>query len=197
MEAHLWTERALREMGVSHTSVREGVYAEAWPLFCDWFPESREVCVPGDGGLAWVAREELAEATAKLMVGGKYDHLQMVVLSGVNAYTLERVVQVVNEVTGREVRFRKVGEEEFVGVKTADDRGGKGEGFFRQVVSWYEAIERGDAGLVTGTLTEVLGRQPVDGLEVIRGLLRKDGDYRWHQNEPGLVERTGGGKGGD
>lgn len=62
------------------------------------------------------------------------------------------------------------------------DRGGKPELFFRSMLSWYEGIGRGEGSVVSGTLGEVLGREPEDGMVGVEWLLRGNMEYTWHQN---------------
>ncbi|MCJ1447699.1 MAG: hypothetical protein MMC23_008210 [Stictis urceolatum] len=184
--AHLETERMLEDSGVGYTSVREGLYADAFPLFLDWYPDSREVLVPGtgEGGLAVALRAELGEATANLMRTGRWDREKKVLLSGTEAVSMRDMVGVINEVTGKEVRVRTVGGEEYVRERVKASRGENGEGFFRSRLSWFEGLEKGDGAVTTGTLREALGREPVGGREAIRKLLvETGGEYRWHQNE--------------
>ncbi|KAI1790379.1 hypothetical protein LXA43DRAFT_1016861 [Ganoderma leucocontextum] len=73
MQAHLDTERCLKESGLTYTILREGIYSESYPLYFGfWGPKEGgdEVLVPhGDGGIAWVCREDLGQGTAKIMVG--------------------------------------------------------------------------------------------------------------------------------
>lgn len=78
-QAHLVTERLMREHlggeeGTKWTSVREGLYIDAFPLWLNWYPTDRKqvLYLPDDGGrgVAWATREELGEATAKLMLKG-------------------------------------------------------------------------------------------------------------------------------
>ncbi|MCJ1383384.1 hypothetical protein MMC17_006497 [Xylographa soralifera] len=184
MAAHLATEAMLRTSGLRFTSVREGVYAEAFPLFLDWYPGTEVVQLPGDGPMAFASRAELGEATANLMLSGEFDGQEVVLLSGPWALTLSEVAKIVAEETGRPLRVEIVeGGEEYVRRKVEGDVGRKSEFFFRSRVSWYEGIEKGDAGTMSGTLREVLGREPRDGGDVIRGLLRESkGEYTWHQN---------------
>ncbi|MCJ1402934.1 hypothetical protein MMC11_006155 [Xylographa trunciseda] len=184
MAAHLATEAMLRASGLRFTSVREGTYAEAFPLFLDWYPETEVVQLPADGPMAFVSREELGEATAKLMFSGQFDGQEVVLLTGPRTLTLREVTEIVAEETGRPVRMEIVeGGEDYVRRKAEGDVGRKPELFFRSRITWYEGIEKGDGGTVSGTLKEVLGREPTDGGEVIRGLLRESkGQYTWHQN---------------
>jgi uncharacterized protein YbjT (DUF2867 family) len=72
MQAHSATEKYLKERGLPYTIIREGIYSESYPLYFGyWKPgrEGSEVKVPyGDGGIAWVCRDDLGEGTAKLIV---------------------------------------------------------------------------------------------------------------------------------
>lgn len=78
MLAHLDTERYLRDAAAAdpsftYTSIREGIYAEGWPMFLGFFDpkgDSNEIRIPHDGsgpGVAWAKRSELSEATANLI----------------------------------------------------------------------------------------------------------------------------------
>ena len=73
MQAHLDTERYLKESGLKYTILREGIYSESYPLYFGFWNAKDgedEVLVPySDGGIAWVCREDLGEGTAKIMVG--------------------------------------------------------------------------------------------------------------------------------
>lgn len=71
MQAHLDTEKYLKESGLTYTIIREGIYSESYPLYFGYWNPSRgsEVRVPyGDGGIAWVCREDLGEGTAKVLI---------------------------------------------------------------------------------------------------------------------------------
>ncbi|KAJ7268259.1 NmrA-like family protein [Mycena rebaudengoi] len=189
--AHLETERMLARSGVvAYTSVREGIYANAFPLFINWFPESDEVVFPGtgtdEGGIALALREELGEATANVMRGGRWDDQTKILLSGSEVMSLREVVGIINETTGRDVKVRLVDAEEYVREGVRGPGRAKGEVFFRSRISWFEGLVKGEGAHVTGTLKEALGREPTGGREALRGLLRETGgNYTWHQNEVG------------
>lgn len=173
----------LRESGLHFTSIREAIYAEAFPVFLDWWPDTRRVALPADGPITLAARDELGEGTARLMVTGKYDSRELVLLSGPEAVTWGEVARVIAESTGREIEFEVVGTERHVREKVADDPAGKGEAFFRMRATWFEDMRLGNTGKVSGLLEEMLGRRPEGGLETVRRVLREtDGRFEWHQN---------------
>ncbi len=70
MQAHLDTEAYLAKSGLTYTILREGLYSECYPLYTGFFDHTKdnEVCVAGDGPIAWVCLDDLGEGTAKLMV---------------------------------------------------------------------------------------------------------------------------------
>ncbi|RDH37754.1 NAD(P)-binding protein [Aspergillus welwitschiae] len=181
-QAHYMTEDMLRESGINYTSIREGIYTEAFPLFLNWYPQSTTLYLPSASGkIAFTLRSELAEATAKLILKGGHDK-EVVLFTASEPVSMQEIVEVINETTHREVKIKIVDPETYVRVNAENDIGGKAEGFFRQLVGWFESIENGEAGFTDGLMGEVLGREPVTPREAIRGLLEKEKDYTWHQN---------------
>ncbi|MCW2882716.1 MAG: NmrA family transcriptional regulator [Sphaerisporangium sp.] len=62
--AHRWTERRLKESGTAWTILRNGLYAELLALITTPGPDGRITSPLGDGRLAAVAREDLADVAA-------------------------------------------------------------------------------------------------------------------------------------
>lgn len=120
-ETEMMLKRAGEEHGLRYTSLRMGAYADAWPLFCAWYPGQKSVRVPvpaeGERGQAFVTREELAEGVARLLVEGipgdevaagaagssgsegsaGQGYGRTLLLTGPRAVTLREVVQAANE----------------------------------------------------------------------------------------------------
>ena len=171
--------------GVTYTSVREGIYADAFPCYLSWYPTdpNQKLYLCADGPVAYAGREELGEATAKLMVKGGHEN-EIVLLTGPSTYTLSDAVNMVNEVTGRNVTVEFVGPDEYVAKSTALDKGqgNKPEAFYRAWVSLLEGLKQGEGATVSSLMGEVLGRTPKDGKELITGFLKANPDYTWHQN---------------
>lgn len=151
-QAHLKTEKLLQDTlqgsRTQWTSVREGVYADAFPLFLGWYPTNpkQELYLPDDGGkgVAWAARAELGEATARLMIkGGRENQIARksplsststartnmlkVLLTGPHSQTYEDLVSVINETTGRQVTIQRVSSLEYIRLNTLNDEGRKPE----------------------------------------------------------------------
>ncbi|KAJ5098748.1 hypothetical protein N7532_005749 [Penicillium argentinense] len=180
-QAHLMTEEMMRESGINFTSIREGLYTDAFPIFMGWYPSTSTVYLPSDGPIAFTLRDELGEATARLMIRGGHDK-ELVLLTAQETVTFREIVDIVNESTGRNVRLELVSQEDFVRLKATDDEGGKSEAFFHSLLSWYESISQGEAGATDPLMAELLGREPVRPRDAIRRFLAENRDYEWHQN---------------
>ncbi|CAG8286879.1 unnamed protein product [Penicillium nalgiovense] len=180
-QTHLMTEEMMRQAGINFTSIREGLYTDAFPVFMGWYPSTSTVYLPSDGPIAFTLRSELGEANARLMIRGGYDR-EIVLLTAQQTITFSEIVDLINETTGRNVQLKLVSPEEFVRLKAADDEGGKPEGFFQALLSWYESISKGETCTIDPLMAEVLDRQPVPPREAIRAFLTENRDYEWHQN---------------
>jgi uncharacterized protein YbjT (DUF2867 family) len=145
MNAHLDTEKALKASGVPYTILKNGVYAEAWPLYLG---ESGVAVVPADGPVSWVSRADLAEGTARLLLGGGHEG-ETLCLTGPEALDLRATARL----QGRAARVVPL--EEYVARLTAS---GKSEDFARQWATTYFAVARGEFGKVDPLLGTLLGR---------------------------------------
>ncbi|CAG8196099.1 unnamed protein product [Penicillium salamii] len=179
-QAHLMTEEMMRQADINFTSIREGLYTDAFPVFMGWYPNTSTVYLPSDGPIAFTLRAELSEATARLMIRGGYGR-EIVLVTAQENITFSEIVDLINETTGRNVQFKLVSPEEFVALK-AEDEGGKPAGFFKALVSWYDGIAKGETAAVDPLMVDLLGRDPVSPRDAIRGMLTEDRDYKWHQN---------------
>ncbi|KAF3483750.1 uncharacterized protein GIQ15_03074 [Arthroderma uncinatum] len=191
-QAHLVTEKLLENSGLSYTSVREGVYTDAFPVFLFWYPNTTTIYLSGDGPVAFASRDELGEATAKLMLRDPAslrlkNHIAL--LTGSRTYTLTDVVNAVSDATGKKLEIKRVPKEEFPRIMSVEDalegRGGKSEAFFASWQSLVESMEKGDAAMVDPLMGELLGREPRDAIEYVKELVKEGADkggYTWHQN---------------
>ncbi|KAL4898357.1 hypothetical protein BDV59DRAFT_166699 [Aspergillus ambiguus] len=180
-QSHYMTEKWLEESGINFTSIREGAYADAFPVFINWYPESKQITLPIDGRVAFALRRELGEATARLMIEGGHDR-EIVLLTPNETITYSEIVDIINETAGRNVEFRLVSDEEFLERAAEKDPGGKDETFFRMVLTWHEAIRDGDLEATDPLMGKVLEREPMAPGDAVRHLLENNHNYTWHQN---------------
>ncbi|KAK0644630.1 hypothetical protein B0T16DRAFT_430687 [Cercophora newfieldiana] len=180
MGAHLDTEGYLRELaagdkGFGYTAVREGLYSESTGIYTAFWEAGREeeILIPHDGkgrGVSWVRRDELGEATARLLARYMVDKEGFerewpgwvngkVVFTGTREWSLAETVEVLGRVAGKKLRIREVSVDEYARLPQVLAKFGSEE-LARTWATAWEAIRRGETGLVTSDLERVLGRKP-------------------------------------
>ncbi|KAL4893418.1 hypothetical protein BDV59DRAFT_178214 [Aspergillus ambiguus] len=176
MQDHLHTEKLLKESGLTYTSIREGVYAECFTIFLDWYPErSGTVKLPADGEVAYTSRAELGEATARIMIRGGYEN-QTVLFTAQETITAREIVDTINDTSGRNIKLELVSREDYLNEWISDPRGKPKEHFEMLATVWDEIVQ-GELRTTHPLLREILGREPTKPGDFVRKLLEDDRDY--------------------
>ena len=191
MLAHLDTEAYLASRVspmFSYTIIRQGLYSESFPVYTSNFnldqarssPDSAlTIRIPLDGaerGIAWAKRDELGEATAKLLKEyttdpASFEYVnKLVILSGPKEYTLNETAEVFGRVLGKKVAIQQVSIDEYV-EQVGVGYGSDSTELDRLWATAFEGIRHGEAATVTGHLKKLLGREPEDFETTIRGML--------------------------
>ncbi|KAL4926690.1 uncharacterized protein BDV17DRAFT_268917 [Aspergillus undulatus] len=188
MGAHLATEEFLASLPgpTRYTSIREGLYSESFPIYTGWFDlkkPSDEITIPHDGsgpGVAWVKRDELGEASAKLVAryasatGTVQDFPyinKIVLLTGKKIFSLNETADVLGRAVGKDVKIRQISVDEYVKLPHEGRHTYHGVDLSREWTTAWEAIRRGETAVVTPTLGEILGREPEDYETTIRAMV--------------------------
>lgn len=180
MQAHLDTEAYLARLAAedpsqfSYTAIREGLYSESYPIYTSFFspqaPDDGIIRIPHDGsapGIAWVKKDELGEASAKLIAGYATSapasftwKNEVMLLTGPRAWTLNETAEALSKIAGREVRIEEVGLEEYVRQKGNVEKFGGDETLMRSWATAFDGVRAGECAVVTSTLGQILGREP-------------------------------------
>lgn len=176
--------------------VREGLYSESFPIYTAFYSPSspsRTIRIPhgpaGAGrGIAWVKRDELGEATARILLSltsaassSEWKN-RTVVLSGAREWSLAETAQLLGRLSNPpqpDLRVERVSVEEYAGQAQVQEGfsaypgDGGGRYWAEKWATAWDAIERGETGVVTTTMREVLGREPEDFEETLKEMLAK------------------------
>ena len=186
MGAHIQTEKYLssQQDKISYTSVREGLYSESFPIYTAWFDPQNpadEITIPHSGtgpGVAWVKRDELGEATAKLIVSyindpDNFQYLnKAVLLSGSREISLAETVDILGRAIGKELRIREISVDEYVKLPQIGDKHTyHGVDLSREWATAWDAIRNGETAVVSPALGEILGREPESYEDTIKELI--------------------------
>ena len=164
---------AAEDPGFSYTSIREGLYSESFPVYTSFFspsaPGDGVIRIPHDGGapgIAWVKRDELGEASARLIAGYACDpdafqyRNDIVLLSGPRVWTLNETAGALGRLAGREVQIQEVGLDEYVRQPGNVERFQGGEALIRGWATAFEGVKARECAVVTPALRDILGREP-------------------------------------
>ncbi|WP_020386015.1 SDR family oxidoreductase [Kribbella catacumbae] len=154
---HWHTEEHVRETGADFTFLRDNLYVDAVAAFVG---EDDVIRGPaGDGRVAAVARDDVAEVAAAVLMSG--DHSGMTYdLTGPSAFTLTEAAALMSETWGRPVRYEP---------ETLDEAYRSRECFGAppwEVAGWvtsYAAIASGELSEVSSAVEDLTGH-PAIGL---------------------------------
>jgi NAD(P)H dehydrogenase (quinone) len=164
---HAATEEVLAGCGIPWTSLRNGFYANSVPMFLGDAASTGELRLPDDGPVAWTTREDLAAATARLLVDGAPDG-PTAPLTGPAAVDFAEVASIVGDLTGRTVRRVVVEPAEYREVLI-----GRGVPAHAAdlLLGFFPAAARGDFAPADPTLAGLIGRPATPIADVLAAAL--------------------------
>lgn len=189
MQDHLVTESNLEKAaaanpGFTYTAVREGLYTESFPIYTSFFDPKNptdEIKIPHDGsgpGVAWTKRDELGEASARLLVQQVANPASFpytnktILLSGPKLTTMGEVVQILGKILNKSIRITEISVDEYAAQpKVAALQTYGGVSLAKEWATAWEAIRRGECAVTSPLLGELLGREPEDYETTLRKLL--------------------------
>jgi uncharacterized protein YbjT (DUF2867 family) len=194
--AHYETEKRLVKSELDFVSLRAGVYADAFPLFLNWYPSSTKIILPtldppmGKDLTAFATRDELGEAMATIFAKGPdafpgvkpKTEKNIILLTGPKAESLLDIVGAISRGLEKEIPVEYLSPDEWIEESAKDDVGGKQRPWFEARLVFLQGLIKGDAATVNPALETNLGRRPRTGSEAVEEIVRKDPGYTWHQN---------------
>lgn len=153
---HFITEQILADSGVAWTSLRNGFYAHSLNLFLGRWRETGIIQIPVDGAVSWTAREDVAEAAARILLSNGA-HEGLITLTASDAPTFADIADIAASGAQRPVETQVLGEEEWIAAQVAL---GQQEFMARFLLGMFQAANRGFFSGTAPLLGELLGREP-------------------------------------
>jgi NAD(P)H dehydrogenase (quinone) len=152
---HHWaTEEHIRASGVRHTLLRMNFYLDFMPFFVR--PDGLIAAPAGDGRLAPVARDDLADVAVAVLLGGDHDGRTYDVTGG-ERFTLAEAAERMARFSGKAIAYREETAEEAFASRAHLAPDWEVEGW----VSSYLAIGVGDADVATDAVRALAGHEPL------------------------------------
>ncbi|MET3861032.1 NAD(P)H dehydrogenase (quinone) [Dietzia sp. 2505] len=153
---HHATEEMIKATGMDYVFLRPSFYLDH---VAGWADAEGVIRGPaGDGRIAWIAREDLAEAAAGVLTSEGHDG-RTYDLTGDELLTLDETAARLTEATGKAYRFQ----DESIDQAYASRRQGYPGTPEWELDGWvgtYLAISRGEMAVASGSVKELTGHRP-------------------------------------
>ncbi|KAF3392993.1 Quinone oxidoreductase 2 [Talaromyces pinophilus] len=118
-KAHLETEKILQESGLTYTSIREGLYAEIFPIFLQWYPNTKR----------------------SMLQRGGYEN-EIILLTSNEALHAADVVRIINQTTNRQVELVLTTPEEYAKFRKDNDESKKSDSYWQHVFNCLKVLRK-------------------------------------------------------
>ena len=150
---HGATEQAVREAGISLTSMRDTLYADVAPLFVG---DDGVIRAPaGHGRVAWVARADVARLAAVLLTEPGHEG-QIYDVSGPHAIDLHETARILTKATRRAITYHAE-----TLVEARESRAGHPDWLVDGWVGSYLMLDTGEASVTSHTIEHLTGQRPM------------------------------------
>ena len=152
---HYHTERHIRDLGVTYTFLRDSLYLDVLPDFAG--PDGVIRGPAGDGRFAPVARDDIADVAAAVLLSGDGHHGRTYDLTGQAAVSMAEVADELSRAAGRPVRYHAE-----TLAEAYRSRAGYGAPEW-EVAGWvtsYAAVATGELDVVSDAVATVAGHPP-------------------------------------
>lgn len=157
-EAHLNTERLLKEIGISYTILRNNLYMDFIPEFIGGnVVESGTIYLPAENGKVSAAlRSEMAEAAANILVSTGHENKEYVI-ANTQSESYSDVANYISEVTGKPISYVSPSVDEYS--ETLSNAGVPDE-YVGLLTGFAVAQAQGELENESSDLEGLLGRKP-------------------------------------
>ena len=150
---HGATEQAVREAGISLTSMRDTLYADFAPRFVG---DDGVIRAPaGHGRVAWVARADVARLAAVLLTEPGHEG-QIYDVSGPHAIDLYETARILTKATRRAITYHAE-----TLVEARESRAGHPDWLVDGWVGSYLMLDTGEASVTSHTIEHLTGQRPM------------------------------------
>ncbi len=156
---HAETERAIREAGISLTSMRNALYADVAPRFVGADGVIRAPA--GHGRVAWVARADVARLSAVLLTETGHEG-QVYDVSGPHAIDLHETARILTRATRRPITYHAETLEE-----ARASRAGHPDWLVEGWIGSYLMLDSGEGSVTSHTIEVLTGRRPMTLSELL------------------------------
>lgn len=165
-EAHVATEKLLKESGLTYTILRNALYLDVLPQFMGpQVLETGTIYLPaGTGKGSFASRHDMGAAGAAVLTGAGHEN-KTYEIAGNASYSFADIAKILSDLAGKPVHYVSPSAEEF-GTQLAQ-AGVPAEGI-QMAAAFSTAIAQGEFDLPDPTLEKLLGRAPESAADFLK-----------------------------
>jgi NAD(P)H dehydrogenase (quinone) len=157
---HFHTEALIRESGIAYTFFRNNLYLDIVPFLFGGALASGTLTHSGaDGHIGFVAREDIAEALARVLTSEGHVNRAYPITVSRECYGLAQIAAELGNATGKTIHYQPVTPAQF---RAALERASLPPPAVAMAVGLGEAVRAGEFDLSEPTFERLLGRPPTD-----------------------------------
>jgi NAD(P)H dehydrogenase (quinone) len=168
-EAHLATEKLLKESGLTYTILKNALYLDVLPLFMGPVLDTNTIYLPaGDGKVPYASRADMGAAGAAVLTGTGHENQSYEISNG-TSYSFQDIAKILSDLTGKTIQYVSPDAEEF---GTALAAAGVPAGAIQMTAGFCVAIAHDEFDYPATTLEKLLGRKPESAADFLKAVYK-------------------------
>jgi NAD(P)H dehydrogenase (quinone) len=164
-EAHLATEKLLKESGLAYTILKNALYLQVLPLFMGPVLKTGTIYLPaGEGKVPYASRADMGAAGAAVLTGTGHEN-QSYDISNDTSYSFHDIAKILSDLSGKAIQYVSPDAEAFGTALTA---AGVPAGAIHMTTGFSLAIGQDEFDFPSSTLEKLLGRKPESLAEFLK-----------------------------
>ena len=157
-EAHLKTEKWLKDSGIPYTILKHTVYMDVLPMFLGEDVIDRGVVYQpaGEGKAAFLLRHDMARVGAAVLTNAGHENKEYEIAAD-QAYSYGDIAAILSDIAGKKVQYVSPSKDEFT--NTLSEQGVPQEAIGLSA-GFAEAIKQGEMARTSSAVEAITGRQP-------------------------------------
>jgi NAD(P)H dehydrogenase (quinone) len=170
-EAHLFTEKLLKENGIIYTILKNNLYMDFIPDFIGKdIRQTGTIYLPaGNGKVSAALRSDMAGAAAEVLVSAGHEN-KIYDITNTEAYSYNDIAKYLSEIFAKPINYVSPQPEEFAETLT---KLGVPARVVQITVGFALAQAQGDLDIVSNDLENLLGRKPVSLKDYLKYFYKK------------------------
>jgi NAD(P)H dehydrogenase (quinone) len=164
-DAHLATEKLLKDSGLTYTILKNALYLDVLPLFMGPVLDTNTIYLPaGEGKVPYASRTDMGTAGAAVLTGTGHEN-QSYEISNDTSYSFHDIAKILSNLTGKTIQYVSPTAEEF---GTALAAAGVPAEAIEMTAGFCVAMAQGEFDFPGTELEKLLGRKPETAAQFLK-----------------------------